>query len=243
MILCAGRGTRLGALTRDVPKPMLQIAGAPLLEHTVRHLARLGFRDLIINLHHHPEVITSHFGGGERFGVSIDYLREEELLGTAGAVKNAAQLLGVHDRLLVIYGDVLCNEDYRDLVAAHAQNPRASCTIILHRRAGSNSVVEMDEGRRIVRFVERPPAALVPTLPSWVNSGLYCLDPAVLDRLPRGVAADFPRDVFPGLVEEGQLYGFPLRGYRCAVDSPRRYERAQAELRAVDLFASPGGGP
>jgi len=241
MILCAGYGTRLGAMTRDTPKPMLEIAGAPLLEHTVRHLARLGISDLIINLHHRPEAITSHFGDGARLGVSISYLLEESLLGTAGAVKNAAHLLDDVDHLLVLYGDVLCSEDYRDLLAAHTQNERASCTLVVHQRSGSNSVVEMDAEHRIVHFQERPPAGPANAAPCWVNSGLYCCSRRLLDRVPRGAVVDFPRDIFPGLVAEGALYGFPLRGYRCAVDSPERLAQARADLVGRDPFAAPRG--
>ncbi len=87
LLLAAGEGTRLRPLTEKLPKPMIPIAGKPILQHNVELLARHGIREIAINLHHCPEVVRSHFGDGSRFGVSITYSYEPELLGTAGAVK------------------------------------------------------------------------------------------------------------------------------------------------------------
>ena len=90
MVLAAGFGTRLGELTREIPKPMLPIEGRPMLEYVIEQLRRHGFDDLVVNLHYRPEMIRSHFGDGRRWGVRLTWSYEETLLGTAGGLKNVA---------------------------------------------------------------------------------------------------------------------------------------------------------
>lgn len=230
MILCAGFGTRMQDFTRNLPKPMLLVGGKPLLEHTINHLASLGITDLIINLHYLPEKITSYFGDGSRWGVNITYSPEEKPLGTAGAVKKAEKTLAAFEDFLVLYGDIVCTQDYLRLYAFHRSKPGAKASIILHERAKSNSVVEMDGANRITRFVERPEKEVADKKQNWVNSGLYCFNKAILDHIPAGGFSDFPKDIFPCLLAEGTLYGYPLEGYRCAVDSPERYEKAKNDF-------------
>ena len=230
MVLAAGAGSRMGELTRDCPKPMLQVQGKPILEHILRNLARHGFREVVLNLFHHPHLIEAHFGDGSAFGLSITYLHEPRLLGTAGSARNAASFLRGPDPFLLHYGDVLTDQDLGAMVAAH-QAKHAQATLLLHQRATSNSVVVMAEHGRITRLLERPtPAERAQVDSTWVNSGVYLLEPAVLDRISPEGLQDFPRDVFPGLIEEGRVFGFPLSGYRCAIDSPERLERARAEF-------------
>src|SRR3954471_9976250 len=117
LILAAGLGTRLGALTLDRPKPMLPVCGRPLLEHTVGLLRTHGVRDVAMNVHYFPEVITEHFGDGTRDGVRIVYSREDTLLGTAGAARRLAPFLGGDgdEPFVVVYGDVLTDEDLSSL--------------------------------------------------------------------------------------------------------------------------------
>jgi mannose-1-phosphate guanylyltransferase len=230
MILCAGFGTRMEGYTKDSPKVMLPIAGKPILEYTVRHLAKLGFYNLIINLHYLPEKITDYFGDGGKFGVSIQYSYEEKPLGTAGAVKKVEHILQSEDDFLVLYGDVICNEDYNKMLFAHCGRASAIATIILHERAKSNSVVEMDDDCKIVKFVERPAQEVKDKKQNWVNSGLYCFSKKILPLIPKGSICDFPKDIFSDLIKNGQIYGFPLASYRCAIDSPERYMKAQSDV-------------
>lgn len=232
MVLAAGAGSRMGDLTRDLPKPMLRVGDRPILEHILRNLARHGFRDIVLNLHHHPGIIQDHFGDGASLGLSISYILEPRLLGTAGSARNAAGLLRGPDPFLLHYGDVLTNQDLGAMVRAH-RNQGARATLLLHQRLHSNSVVVLDGDSRVTRLLERPTEDERARVDSpWVNSGVYLLDPAVLDRIEPGVASDFPRDVFPALIAEGRVFGFPLTGYRCAIDSPDRLARAQAEFPA-----------
>lgn len=228
LVLCAGLGTRLGALVRDQPKPLLPIGGEPLLAHTLRYLAAYGFDDVAINLHHLPKRFIDAVGDGAAFGVRVTYSHEEKLLGTAGAVKRLESWLGREECVLVIYGDLLIDQDLHALVAAQRAK-RATATLLLHRRARSNSHVRMDDDRRIVAFVERPGEVEQRRLvEGWVNSGVQVLAPRLLSHLAQGRPSDLPRDVYVPLLDTERIYGFPLAGYRCAIDSPERYAEAQA---------------
>jgi NDP-sugar pyrophosphorylase family protein len=229
MVLAAGMGSRLGALTRELPKPLLDVNGRPILAWILANLARHGIRDVVVNLHFRGETIVQAMGPGDGCGVRITYVREEQLLGTAGSVKNAQALLQDGDPILVHYGDVLTDQDLGALARFHRER-KAALTLLLHQRARSNSIVCLGPGQRVERLLERPDDSTRAAVSSpWVNSGVYLLEPAVLDTIPAGRACDFPRDVFPGLIAAGGVYGFPLTGYRCAVDSAERLEQARRE--------------
>jgi NDP-sugar pyrophosphorylase family protein len=233
MVLCAGRGTRMGRLGEDLPKPLLDINGRPILDRVLANLARWGFRDVVLNLHHHGERIREFVADGSRWGLRIHFRVEPELVGTAGSVRDAAALLAGEDPVLVHYGDVVTDQDLGALVRAH-RAAGALATLLLHRRPGSNSVVVVDPGWRVRRLLERPtPEERAGVDSPWVNSGVYLLDPRLPQGLPGPGPLDFPRDVFPGLIAQGRVVGVPLTGYRCAVDSPERLEQARRELRDV----------
>ena len=230
MILAAGAGTRMGDLTRLTPKPLLEVDGTPILGHILRNLARHGFQQVVVNLHHHGAAIAEHCGDGSRYGVALTYVHEDHLLGTAGSVKNAKPHLAGHGPILVHYGDVLTDQDLSALVAFH-RTTAALATLLVHRRPGSNSVVVLDGESRIVRLLERPTAEERAEVDSpWVNSGVYLLDPSILELIPPGIPCDFPRDIFPCLIAGGRVFGHPLAGYRCAIDSPERLEQARREF-------------
>lgn len=230
MVLAAGLGTRLGGLTEDCPKPMLEVQGHPILEYLLTNLAEHGFRDVVINLHFRPQAIASYFGDGARWGLRLTYVHEDRLLGTAGSVRNAAALLQSEEPILVHYGDVLTNQDFGALLAAHREKG-ADLTLLLHQRARSNSVVRMDAEQRIEELLERPAeASRTATESPWVNSGVYLMNANLVQNLPATVPCDFPRDVFPDLIRTKRVFGFPLTGYRCAIDSPERLQQARVDL-------------
>ena len=230
MVLCAGYGTRLGELTRATPKPMLRLVERPILEVIICHLARHGFNQIAVNLHFMPELIQDYFGDGARWNVEITYAYEPDLLGTAGGVRNMAHFLGAEDVFMVYYGDVITDQDLSALVHFHRQR-RALATLLLHQRVRSNSVVSLDETGCIVGFLERPGEQERQGVQSrWVNSGIHVCSRELLDEIPAGVVCDLPRDVFPRLVNSRRLYGFPLSGYRCAIDSPERLAETNAAI-------------
>lgn len=236
MILCAGYGTRLQEITKDIPKPMLLINDKPMLEYTIIHLSKLGFKKIVINLHYLAEKITSYFQDGKKWNIEIDYIYEDKPLGTAGAVKNAESLLIPFNDFLVLYGDVISNQNYLNLLKFHESTNNAVATIVLHERLKSNSIVEMDFNQKITRFVERPKTEITDKKQNWVNSGLYCFNKKIFNYIPKETFCDFPKDIFPLLLVDNSLYGYPLEGYRCAVDSVDRYINLQKDILEKKIF-------
>ena len=206
-ILAAGKGTRLFPITQSVPKPMVRVAGRPLLEHTIKRLASHGIRDLIINLHYRGDSIQSHFGDGTRFGVRITYSPEAALLGTAGALVPWRHLL--RSTVLVVYGDNLSTCDIHAFERRH-QRHRASATVALFWRddVTQSGVAVLDSDERVRSFIEKPAAG--ETTNHWVNAGLLLLEPSALDSIPEAPPADFGRDLLPKWARTGELFGYQM---------------------------------
>ncbi|MFP5265424.1 MAG: NDP-sugar synthase [Blastocatellia bacterium] len=228
MLLAAGEGTRLRPLTETVPKCMLPVAGKPVLEHNIEWLRKFGATDLVINLHYLPEAVVSHFGDGGRWGVRINYSVEPELLGTAGAVRNAARFFD--GAFFVWYADNLSTCRLDRLWESHIARGGIA-TMALHRRDDptQSGIVGLDENDRIVRFLEKPRPEQV--FSHWVNAGILLLEPEVVDRIPARGASDFGRDVFPALLSAGA----ELNGYRMGegeglwwIDTAADFERVRS---------------
>lgn len=226
MLLAAGEARRLRPYTDSTPKPMLNIAGRPILEHNVRLLAHYGVRRAVINLHHCPEVIVDHFGDGSRFGIEIRYSREPHLLGTAGGVKNAAQWFT--ETFLVLYGDNLIDCDLAAMTAMHRQNKAVATIGLFHREdVLASGIVGIDKENRVTRFLEKPGHDQV--FSNWVNAGVLVLEPQVLERIPAGAASDFGREILPALVDAGQrVCGFPIGERLWWIDSIEDYDKTRA---------------
>lgn len=225
MLLAAGEGRRLRPLTCHLPKPMIRVGGRPILEYNVQFLAQHGIHELVINLHHCPEVVTNYFEGGERWGASITYSYEPELLSTAGAVRKVAHLFS--ETFLVVYGDNLTTCDLGRLCADH-RSKGGMGTMALHHREDvtASGIVGLDEADRITRFLEKPRPSEV--FSHWVNAGLLVLEPEVLDHIPSDRPSDFGRDVLPALLECDQtLYGYRMSEPLWWIDTPADYERLQ----------------
>ena len=233
MVLCAGYGTRLGALTRDVPKPMLPVAGYPLLAYVLSNLQRHGFDQVAINLHFRPEVIRDYFGQGADWQTSITYSEESRLLGTAGGLKSMAHFFQEEEAFLVHYGDILTDQNFIPMLEFHRQR-RALATLLVHQRVRSNSVLTLDKLGRITEFQERPDEShRQPQESPWVNSGICIGSPELLEAIPEDQACDLARDIFPKLVSSERLYGFALSGYRCAIDSEERLAQAAQAVESA----------
>ncbi|TAK71533.1 MAG: SIS domain-containing protein [Dehalococcoidia bacterium] len=234
MILAAGEGTRMRPLTDRMPKPMVPIAGRPLLEHTIENLAEAGVREIAINLHAHAGVIADHLGDGSRFGVKITYSFEPRLLGTAGAVK-ALEHFFAGGPFFVVYGDVFARLDLGQLVQHH-RDRHALATIALRRPDDVTQcgIVEQDDDGWITGFTEKP-ASVEDETDTWANGGVYVLEPGILRHIPDGIEQDFGRDVFPALVRTGRaIAGFRADGGCWDIGSMGR-------LRQVDLLFRSSG--
>lgn len=212
VILAGGAGTRLQPLTTELPKPMVSLFGKPVLEHILLLLRKNGVEEAAITLHYLPEAVTGYFGDGSRWGMRLEYFYEEQPLGTAGGVKACGDFLGQED-FIVISGDCVCDFDLADCARLHRER-RAEATLLLHRVAEplEYGLVRTDEEGRVTAFVEKPGWGQVFT--DQVNTGVYLLSPAVLDRVPDGRSFDFSKDLFPQLLRDKRpLYGQVPRGY------------------------------
>ncbi|MBT3981928.1 MAG: nucleotidyltransferase family protein [Bacteriovoracaceae bacterium] len=232
-LLCAGFGTRMGEATKSCPKPMLDINGKPLLEYTLRHLKSLGVSNVVINLHYLAKAFTEYFSDGSALGLNITYLHEPAPTGTAGGVLRMHELAGnPTDHLLVIYGDILTDLDYREFMKFHHSHSGLA-SMVVHQRHKSNSYVEMDQSGKVVRFLERPKnnPANASGEPYWVNSAIYCISPETLGYIQKNEISDWPKDIFPHLVKEGNLYAYKLgEAHRVAIDTGERLELARSEI-------------
>ena len=208
MILAAGKGTRLRPLTDSLPKPMVPLHNRPLLEYTVEWLTECGVSEIAINLHHHPEAIVDHFGDGGKWNVKITYSREENLLGTAGAVKQLEWFFD--DTFLVVYGDNLSNCNLGKLAGSHHMKGGIG-TIVLFKRENTSAsgIAQLDDNARIISFLEKPGKG--ESFSNLVNAGIYVLEPGILEYIPEDQPYDFGRELFPRLLSEGErLYGYVM---------------------------------
>jgi D,D-heptose 1,7-bisphosphate phosphatase len=247
VILAGGKGTRLKDRLGDLPKPMIPIAGRPLLEHQVELAKKYGFTDLIFFVHYRAELIEKHFGDGQKFGVQIRYVLEREPLGTAGAVLAGFEFLA--DRFLVMYGDTMVNVDLDRIWRAHEQH-EAQATLLLHPNDHpfDSDLVEVNGESRVVAFHNRPHAEGV-WRQNLVNAGLYVIEKRALAFHARSGTLyadvlDFGKDVFPAMVRNGaNLFGYNSPEYIKDIGTPQRYDRICGEFAAGVIarssFASP----
>lgn len=221
VILAAGKGTRLKEITRNIPKPLLQVRGQPILEHWLKLCAAAKIESVFINTHYLSDRIREFAGDGGRFNLKITYSYEPELLGTAGALNNFRTQLAGAD-ILVLYGDNYVDLDLRALKQFH-QEKKAFVTAAVHRRedVSQSGMIELNADKRIKRFVEKP--APTERTSNLVSAGIYVLDPRVLNHIPPGYS-DFGYDIIPKLVAEKEpLFGYELKNELIAIDTPELY--------------------
>lgn len=219
LILAAGAGSRLGDSAAGVAKPMIRIAGEPLLQRNLRLLRDAGVRHVVINLHKHGDQISEYFGRGDRFGVEIAYSQEPTLLGTAGAALFARPLLG-YGNVYIVYGDNLSTINLRALAQTHKEK-RSSLTMALYQRpdARASGAARLDAADRIVDFVEKP--ATNARHGGWVNAGYYVMSPTVFDHISPSTPDDFARDVIPRLLaRRSPVYGYRMTEGLWWIDTP-----------------------
>jgi mannose-1-phosphate guanylyltransferase len=229
VVLVGGEGTRLRPLTNDVPKPAVTLVDRPFLAYAIEWLAAHGVSEVVLACGFLPEVLREALGDEEeRAGVAITYVAEPEPLGTAGAIRFAAEALGdrLEDRFLALNGDVLADLDLGALLRAHGDRG-ARATIALHPVEDSSAygLVRCDEGGRVLEFLEKTGEAV----PGEINAGAYVLERSVLDLIPAGRAVSIEREVFPRLVGEG-LCALLLDGYWMDIGTPERYLQASWDI-------------
>ncbi len=226
VLMAGGSGTRLRPLTCDLPKPMVPILNRPIAEHIVNLLRRHHITEIIATLHYLPDVMRDYFQDGNEFGVQMTYaVEEDQPLGTAGCVKNIAELLD--ETFLVISGDSITDFDLTAAIKFHKEKG-SKATLVLTRVPNpvEFGVVITDDQLRIQRFLEKPSTSEI--FSDTVNTGIYILEPEVLDYLPANQESDFSKDLFPLLLEKGDpMYGYIAEGYWCDVGHLDAYRESQ----------------
>ena len=218
-IMCGGEGTRLRPLTFERPKPCIPIANSPSIVHLVKHLANLGFTDIVITIGYLGNDIQKALGDGSLYGANITYVSEEVKLGTAGSVKNAQKYLD-DAPFLVVGGDHMTDlnllEFYRDHMNSSAVVSIGLISIEDPREFG---IAEIDADLRIHRFKEKPlPGEIFSNLAS---TGIYVCDPAIFQLIPENTKFDFAKDLFPLMMSRGmQINGWLARGNWTDVGNP-----------------------
>lgn len=234
VLMAGGSGTRLRPLTCDLPKPMVPIINKPIIGHIVDLLKKHSFDEVFVTVYYLPHHIQNYLRDGQDFGVDIKYaLEEEKPLGTAGCVKNIQDQLD--DTFLVISGDSLTDFDLSEAIAFH-KSKNAKATLVLKRVENplEFGVVITDENGRIQRFLEKPTSSEV--FSDTINTGLYILEPELLDLLPPNEEKDFSKDLFPLLLENDlPMYGYVAEGYWCDVGNLTTYRQAHYDVLAGDV--------
>jgi NDP-sugar pyrophosphorylase family protein len=240
MILAGGLSTRLLPLTSDIPKPLVPVLDRPVIGHVIDYLRGHGVDDLVVNVHYHADAVERYIGDGTNFGVRMTYLREETLLGSAGAVKQ------VEDRFqstfVVIGCDDVTNADLEAALAFHrARN--AEATIVLHEAEDVSQfgVVITGPDGRITDFQEKPAKGTERS--NLANTGIYIFEKSVLARIPAATFYDFGKQVFPEMLASGaRFFGVHQPAYWCDIGTLGEYRRAHFDALSGRVRLRPGQG-
>jgi mannose-1-phosphate guanylyltransferase/phosphomannomutase len=229
VVMAGGFGTRIQPLTHSRPKPMLPIINRPMMEQTMINLRDLGIKEFIVLLYFKPEIIQDYFGDGSDFGMKISYVIPDDDYGTAGAVKLAQEYIG-DDNFIIISGDLVTDFDFQKIFDYHKEK-KSKLTITLtsvDNPLEFGVVIANDDGR-IEKFLEKPSWGEV--FSDTINTGIYILEPEILNYIPRGENFDFAKDLFPLLMKENvELIAGHANGYWRDVGNPDSYREVHEDI-------------
>ena len=244
LILAGGFGTRLRPLSCTRPKMLFPVANTPLLDWTLKELAKNNVKETILAVNYMADPFIERYGG-KAYGMKIFYSRDldparetlpplQRFVGTGGAVRRAEKLIGRKRSFLVLNGDILTNMNYTALMEKHEASG-ASATIALRAVEDPSryGVVEQTGDGRIARFVEKPTREEAPS--NLINAGVYALNPWILDQIPDERPVSIEHEIFPKLAEEGSLYGFKFQGYWTDIGDPHDYLEANQLLLDMEI--------
>jgi len=231
IILAGGKGTRLAPYTTILPKPLMPIGNMPILEVVIRQLkghshAFGRFTEVTLAVGYLAELIMAYFDDGSKYGIKINYSKEEQPLGTAGPL---ALIPGLHSTFLVMNGDVLTTLDYVELVKYH-QDQGAVATIAMHKRSVNIDlgVMKINSRNELIDYVEKP------TLHYHVSMGIYVFEPKVLDYIKPGEPLDFPELVNILLAKGERVLAYPYDGYWLDIGRQDDYEKAIEDFARME---------
>ena len=236
LILAGGKGARLRPLTMHTPKPIVPIANRPLLHYQIELLKKAGISDLIVSLSKQHWKIEDRLIDGSDLDVRISYTTEASPLGTAGAFKNASDL--INETTVVINGDILTDVNLAEVVKYHKQKEAiATIVIIPVENPQDYGFVKTDAKGRVIKYMEKPSRELIDA--NTINAGIYVLEPKVLEYVSAAESMMFEYGVFPSLIEQKEpFYGYKWKGYWADIGTPAAYRQANLDVLAgkINLF-------
>ncbi|QNO13922.1 nucleotidyl transferase [Alkalicella caledoniensis] len=228
VIMAGGKGTRLRPLTCGLPKPMVPIINKPVMEHGINLLKRHEITDIAVTMAYLPENIEGYFETGKKWGVNLNYFIEDVPLGTAGSVRNTGDFLD--ETFIVISGDALTDLDLDAAIKFHQFN-NSKATLVLRKEKVplEYGVVITDDNGKVIRFLEKPSWGEV--FSNTINTGIYILEPEVMEYYTKGENFDFSKDLFPRLLNDKiPMYGYVTDDYWCDIGALEPYKQTQFDL-------------
>lgn len=225
VILAGGKGTRLMPYTKVFPKPLVPLGEKPILDTILRQLKHFGFTQTTLAVGHMADMIQAYVHNGERYGINIEYVNEEEPLGTAGPL---AQVVGLKESFLVMNGDIITNLDYGELLRFHKQE-KATATISSYEKSFQIElgIIQADQDHVISDYIEKP----VHTF--RVSMGVYVFEPNVLHYVEPLKYLDFP-DLVRHLLNDGhKVVSYPFKGYWLDIGNHADYEKALEQYKEI----------
>lgn len=228
VIMAGGKGTRIVSINDEVPKPMIPIAGKPILEHQIECLVKQKLKEIIIVIGYKGEVIQNYFEDGKRFGVNIKYIREETPLGTAGALYYLKEK--INEDFFLINGDIIFDIDFCRFYQYHKRNG-SYATIFTHPNSHphDSSIVVADENGKVTCWHSKEEDR------GWykncVNAGIHLLSPEIFKMFPVLEKKDLDRDILKSLIKQDKLYSYQSPEYVKDIGTPERFFSVQEELK------------
>jgi len=239
-ILAGGKGTRFKEITEDIlPKPMVNIAGKPILQHQIEFLARNNVNKIILSVGYKAKIIKDYFKEGNKFGVSIIYSEESTPLGTAGALKYAESLFNreIEEDILVIYGDIIFDINLEKMLNFHKCHNGLG-TLFMHPNdhPDDSDLLEVNKNNKIIKFIPKPHSE-IRDYRNLVNAGIYILKPELLQYIPYKQKLDFGKDIFPKMIAtKKSLYAYNSPEYVKDVGTANRYREVEKDILSSKVY-------
>lgn len=229
VIMAGGKGTRIASINSNIPKPMLPVAGKPVLQHQIEGLQRQGFHDIILSIGYMGEQIEQFFGDGSRFGINIVYIKEEAPLGTAGALYYMRELLD--DDFLLLNGDIIFSMDFKRMVEFHKEH-NALVTLAAHPNSHpyDSGVIVTDDNDSVVKWYTKEEER------GWyrnlVNSGIHVISPEMLGMITAPVKTDLDRQILKPIIPSKRLYAYRTPEYIKDMGTPDRIAAVEQDIKS-----------
>ncbi len=228
VIMAGGKGTRLASINADIPKPMFPIFGKPILEYQIDSLIRSGIKDITLIVGYLKDVIINHFKDGQKFGVNISYIEENEPLGTAGALY---YLKDESDDFLLVLGDLILDIDFNRFMVFHKEH-KAAISLFGHPNSHpyDSDVIVIDDKNRVTEILSKKEER-DSYYHNFVNAGVYCISPEAIMSIERPEKVDLEKTLISKLITQGKVYAYRSTEYVKDMGTPNRLEAVSADLK------------